>query len=261
MINWIEEAEKKQQFKETLQQEREKMQEDYKYSNLQSIRPLLNELKILVDRVSKIAVEERSPSHEIGYTHIDGEEKIEFFGSAKFKKSNILLFKKRGSEEFISWRRVQFVLTDRQGLIKVKFYEKNNPLYKKQGSSKIKKKYIFRISKLKINHIHFILNWLAFKISDNEFYNSLPQRNSNHNSHDKRCFIASAVYGTDNCVELDILRNFRDEHLMNKKTGKILVELYYRISPPVANWLAANTFLKKLVRIFIIEPIVTFCRL
>lgn len=47
---------------------------------------------------------------------------------------------------------------------------------------------------------------------------------------DKRCFIATAVFGID-AIETNILRQFRDEYLMPYSSGRIFTSLYYRISP------------------------------
>ena len=45
---------------------------------------------------------------------------------------------------------------------------------------------------------------------------------------------ATAVYGTDDCFQLSILRRFRDEILLNSFIGKNFVRFYYRIGPHVA---------------------------
>ncbi|AIF51643.1 CFI-box-CTERM domain-containing protein [Pelosinus sp. UFO1] len=47
---------------------------------------------------------------------------------------------------------------------------------------------------------------------------------------DKRCFIATAVFGID-AVETNILRQIRDERLIPNKPGKFFTSLYYCISP------------------------------
>lgn len=51
---------------------------------------------------------------------------------------------------------------------------------------------------------------------------------------DKRCFIATAVFGID-AIETNILRQFRDEHLMPYKYGQIFTAFYYKISPYVVS--------------------------
>jgi len=41
-----------------------------------------------------------------------------------------------------------------------------------------------------------------------------------------RCFVASAVYG-ESSMEVGVLREFRDEVLMNNRLGRKMVDLYY----------------------------------
>lgn len=50
---------------------------------------------------------------------------------------------------------------------------------------------------------------------------------------DRRCFIASAVYGMDD-PRTNELRKFRDERLLTFSSGRIAVLLYYRFSPVLA---------------------------
>jgi len=45
------------------------------------------------------------------------------------------------------------------------------------------------------------------------------------------CYIATAVYRSDNCPEVRTLRRFRDECLSNHMAGRWFVRLYYAISP------------------------------
>lgn len=47
---------------------------------------------------------------------------------------------------------------------------------------------------------------------------------------DKRCYIASYLYGIDD-PRTECLRQFRDKHLMPHAGGRVLVEAYYRLSP------------------------------
>lgn len=47
---------------------------------------------------------------------------------------------------------------------------------------------------------------------------------------DRRCFIASHVYGIDD-PRTEALRRFRDSRLMPSKPGRLLVRIYYALSP------------------------------
>ena len=62
------------------------------------------------------------------------------------------------------------------------------------------------------------------------------------------CFIATAAYGSELAPELDHLRDLRDRYLLATFTGSLLVEVYYRVSPPVADWLRQRPHARGVVR-------------
>ncbi len=70
------------------------------------------------------------------------------------------------------------------------------------------------------------------------------------------CFIATTAYGTDTAKELDILREFRDEVLLPNSLGAEFVSLYYKTSPPIANFISQHEVLRTAVRVCFIDPIV-----
>jgi hypothetical protein len=70
------------------------------------------------------------------------------------------------------------------------------------------------------------------------------------------CFIATAAYGTPTAKQIDVLREFRDVVLLKSTVGSQFVALYYRFSPPVADFIAGNEFLRTLVREVLVDPIV-----
>jgi hypothetical protein len=70
------------------------------------------------------------------------------------------------------------------------------------------------------------------------------------------CFIATAVYSEES-QEVKILRKFRDNFLMNNLPGKLFVKLYYKFSPPVAEFIRNHVALKIAGRI-VLAPIVFF---
>jgi uncharacterized repeat protein (TIGR02543 family) len=71
------------------------------------------------------------------------------------------------------------------------------------------------------------------------------------------CFIATAAYGSPLHHHLDILRDFRDKYLMPGKSGRAIVNVYYRYSPFVANLIAKNKVLRIVIRLHLL-PFVTF---
>jgi len=70
------------------------------------------------------------------------------------------------------------------------------------------------------------------------------------------CFIATAAYGTPTAEQLDVLREFRDIVLLESTAGSQFVALYYQLSPPVADFISGNEFLRTLVRELLADPIV-----
>jgi len=69
------------------------------------------------------------------------------------------------------------------------------------------------------------------------------------------CFIATAVYGDPGAEKIDILRSFRDEILLEKRIGKALTNLYYKVSPGIANRIAKDESLRKAVGHLVVYPI------
>jgi hypothetical protein len=54
---------------------------------------------------------------------------------------------------------------------------------------------------------------------------------------------------------VQILRDFRDNRLLTNAPGRAFVALYYRLSPPVAEFIAQHAALRMLVRL-LLTPIV-----
>lgn len=73
---------------------------------------------------------------------------------------------------------------------------------------------------------------------------------------DEGCFIATAAYGTDTAEEIDVLRKFRDEVLVASRLGAQFVSFYYRISPPIADFISEHEILRTIVREGFVVPIV-----
>jgi len=70
------------------------------------------------------------------------------------------------------------------------------------------------------------------------------------------CFIATAAYGTETAGQLNILREFRDQVLLKSALGSRFVDAYYRLSPPVADFISRSDFLRAAVRT-LLEPVVS----
>ncbi|MBC8017200.1 MAG: hypothetical protein H7X83_01605 [Verrucomicrobia bacterium] len=69
------------------------------------------------------------------------------------------------------------------------------------------------------------------------------------------CFIATAAYGSYLHPQVQILRDFRDTWLLTNAPGRAFVALYYRLSPPVAGFIAQHETLRLLVRL-LLTPVI-----
>ena len=70
------------------------------------------------------------------------------------------------------------------------------------------------------------------------------------------CFIATAAYGTPMNKNIDVLRKFRDKILIGNSPGESFVKTYYSTSPPIAQVLSNNEFLRTATRVLLITPLV-----
>lgn len=69
------------------------------------------------------------------------------------------------------------------------------------------------------------------------------------------CFIATAAYGSPLEAHVQSLRLFRDRYLAQSAAGRAFIRLYYRYSPPVADFIATRPTLRGAVR-FLLTPLV-----
>ncbi len=66
-----------------------------------------------------------------------------------------------------------------------------------------------------------------------------------------RCFIATSAFASENAFEVQYLRWWRDQFLVNYKFGNLFLISYYFASPKIAEQLDRFYFLKPMVRFFL----------
>jgi hypothetical protein len=69
------------------------------------------------------------------------------------------------------------------------------------------------------------------------------------------CFIATAAYGSYLDPHVMVLRNFRDNVLLQSEIGTAFVNFYYKHSPPIADFIAQHDTLKLVFR-FALTPLI-----
>lgn len=66
------------------------------------------------------------------------------------------------------------------------------------------------------------------------------------------CFVATAAFGTPLADEVDVLRDVRDQILLNTAAGTAFVDTYYRLSPGLADIIAKHEALRMIARVLLI---------
>lgn len=69
------------------------------------------------------------------------------------------------------------------------------------------------------------------------------------------CFLATAALGTEDDPRIESLRRFRDEVLLQRRSGRVVVAAYETLSPPLARLLERTHAGRWLVRTLVVTPL------
>ena len=76
-------------------------------------------------------------------------------------------------------------------------------------------------------------------------------RDYNGDDNGSTCFIATAVYKDDMAWQVLLLRRFRDQYLTTNPFGRSFIRFYYKVSPPIANFLKNRDLLSKITKFWL----------
>lgn len=107
--------------------------------------------------------------------------------------------------------------------------------------------------KVDVNKVRVVAG-TVFKQIHGRWPNSIPNMDKSASN----CFIATAIYG-ENSYEVELLRYFRDNYLMNHRIGKSFTVVYYNIAPSVSKLIKKFKLIaipvEKIISYIIIPPV------
>ncbi|PWU12840.1 MAG: hypothetical protein C5B49_15580 [Bdellovibrio sp.] len=71
----------------------------------------------------------------------------------------------------------------------------------------------------------------------------------------KKCFVATAAYGSEMAPQVERLRTFRDRYLLHSTPGKSFVRFYYNNSPAWARVIAGSELLRLMARLLLLPSV------
>lgn len=97
----------------------------------------------------------------------------------------------------------------------------------------------------------------AISVEEGPMKEEAEEKAKDSEKKDSGCFIATAAYGTSLAPEIGVLREFRDEVLLENVVGTRFVETYYEVSPPIADFILEHPLLRATVRGLGVRPLVS----
>ena len=68
---------------------------------------------------------------------------------------------------------------------------------------------------------------------------------------ERGCFVATAAFNADDCIEVMTLRKYRDNYLSSRIIGRSFIKVYYLLSPLLSQIIGASSTLRCLTRYII----------
>lgn len=97
-----------------------------------------------------------------------------------------------------------------------------------------------------------ILKAIEFSKNPTRIAHSMNNKDENKDVNSKKgkgkkagCYIATCVYGSYDCPEVLVLREFRDTKLSSSFSGRVFIKLYYLISPILVKYFGEKTWFRK----------------
>jgi len=163
---------------------------------------------------------------------------------------------------YLSQYHLCYALAKDGGPVKEKQCEVKNHMEKVVELAPDKPKYRYMLGMMYSNYgdTHLAIEQLKIAVEidpDNQKYINELERLKNSNS--DNCFIATAVYENKYSPEVQVLRSFRDNYLLTLKfgIGHYIVKFYYFFSPIFVMHINQKKYIKKLIRVKLLDPIVS----
>ncbi|HOO32763.1 MAG TPA: hypothetical protein PK466_10005 [Thermotogota bacterium] len=151
-------------------------------------------------------------------------------------------------EEVVRLTREIESLLDQLGASGRGMHEKISSVENKFDKETIKKMRWVATLRNKTMHEHgFKIDSMSeFKAVASDLIKQLKKMNKSKKK--EGCYIATAVYGSYDCPEVLVLRNFRDDRLLPNPLGRLFVRLYYATSPALAKRIKPDGRIAKMTR-------------
>ncbi|MCR4911166.1 MAG: hypothetical protein K5925_01405 [Bacilli bacterium] len=93
-----------------------------------------------------------------------------------------------------------------------------------------------------------------------EFVMSLKEKNASNGPEDNKvtsssksggCYIATAIYHSYDCKEVYLLRRYRDYYLAKRRSGRLFIKIYYKVSPTLVKHFGNTKIFRNIFKPFL----------